>query len=76
MGYYDEADETEDGILQLIDDWDYGCFRCKHLHKGSISCQAFSKIIPDIIINGQVIHNKKMFGQKSDIFFEAVEKED
>ncbi len=59
-----------DSIILLLKNFDYNCSYCKHFHEDHISCAAFPDVIPSPYLTGQVIHNKKRWGQKTNIFFE------
>ena len=46
------------------------CAQCKFKFKKTKGCRAFSKEIPLPILLGNIAHNKRLFEQKNDIFFE------
>lgn len=45
------------------------CVDCKH-YNGDLTCKAFPKGIPDIIVSGQSDHKEPLKGQGSEIVFE------
>lgn len=54
------------------------CFSCKHLKKGSSkigrSCAAFPNGIPLVVFSEEILHFKKLKGQKGDYIFEPLKK--
>ena len=66
----DPEDSTLDALHDAMTNIEFSCYNCKHLHDNEISCDAFPDQIPDSIINGPRKHDKRLFGQDNDVFFE------
>ena len=50
----------------------FSCYKCKHLNKDNVSCDAFPDVIPQDIIAG-VIDHRKPFPGDNGILFEPKE---
>ena len=71
--FIDPEDTTLDNITKVIQNIDYNCLYCKHLHKNEYSCDAFPRVIPSLILRGHIVHNKPFDGDNG-IMFEKAEE--
>lgn len=57
-----EEDTMADAALKGLENADFGCRYCRHLHSDRVTCDAFPKMIPVGIIVGDIVHNKEHIG--------------
>ena len=50
------------------------CGDCKYFKEKTLTCLAFPKGIPDIIISGESDHSEPLKNQGNDIVFEPIDK--
>ena len=50
------------------------CGDCKYFKEKTLTCLAFPKDIPDIIISGESDHSEPLKDQGNDIVFEPIDK--
>jgi len=64
----------EEGICgDLLYDFSTQCLSCTHLHKDLVSCKAYPKGIPDMILSGKVDHSKSYLGDNGIQFVQRKE---
>ena len=57
--------------MKLKDNTPIICSLCKHRNgEGGLTCKAFPNGIPIGVVNGEVLHDKKLPNQDNDIIFE------
>jgi hypothetical protein len=52
------------------------CFDCRHLFWGTLACQAFPVGIPAEIIISEVNHFEPIMGQRNDLVFTSIAKDE
>ena len=65
---------TEDAILRGLDNIDYGCELCVHVHDDGVTCDAFPEGIPIDIFWGSIRHTKPYEGDNGIRFKRKKEK--
>lgn len=72
--FVDPEDTTLDGVISMMKNESKNCVHCQHYvgrRDGRETCAAFLKGIPTPIFLGEVVHDKPMFKQKTNIVFQG-----